>query len=107
MDPRMSIAIRRSPTAFPAERRGNALNRALAWLGGFVATGAALATAAFLAIFAAAAVAVIALFASMLVFLTGLAFRARKTVRAPSRGGGVIEARKVGHSWVAYSWDRR
>ncbi len=104
----MSIAIRRpSPVRTTSYRRnGNLLNRALAWLGGFVATGAALATAAFLAVFAAAAVAVIALFVSVLVFLTGMAFRARRVVQAqPSTG--VLEARKVGHSWVAYSWDRR
>jgi heme/copper-type cytochrome/quinol oxidase subunit 2 len=104
----MSIAIRRpSPNAMSARGGTGAFNRALAWLGGFLATGAAVATAAFLAVFAAAAVAVIAVFVSVLVFLTGLAFRARRTAHARSRLPGVIEARKVGHSWVAYSWDQR
>lgn len=78
--------------------------RALAWLGGILATFAALALGALLALFAAAAVTVIALFASVLVFLTGLAVRARQRVYA--RPAAILEARKVGHAWVAYSWDR-
>ncbi|HYF23121.1 MAG TPA: hypothetical protein VD929_06960 [Caulobacteraceae bacterium] len=100
----------RTPAAFrtgfkPARADRGAFSRALAWLGGFFATGAALAIGAVLAVFAAAAVAVIALFGGMLVFLSTLAFRARRVVVA--RDPGVIEARKVGHSWVAYGWDSR
>ncbi len=82
----------------------SALLKALVWLGGFLATGLALAIGAVLTIIAAAAVAVIALVGSVVVFLMGLAFRARRRVYAPS--SQVIEARKVGHAWVAYGWDR-
>ena len=81
------------------------LTRSMAWLGGSLAAAAALAVGAVLAVFAAAAVAVIALVATMLVFLTGLAFRARRVVEM--RQPAVIEARRVGHAWVAYGWDRQ
>ena len=84
--------------------RATGLGRALTWVGGVLATGAALALGAILAVFAAAAVAIIAVFASILVFLTGLAVQARR--RAYARPT-VIEARKIGHAWVAYGWDRR
>lgn len=78
--------------------------QALSGLFGFIAAGIALLIGAVLAVFAAAAVAVIALFASVLVFLGGLALRARR--RAYARPTTVLEARKVGHAWVAYGWDR-
>jgi len=89
-------------------RRPQGLLGPLAWLGGLIATLAALAVGALLAVFTAAAVAVIALVASVLVFLAGLAMRARRavTVRA-RRGDDVIEARKVGDTWVTYGWERR
>ena len=77
------------------------------WLGGLIATLAAMAVGAVLAVFTAAAVAVIAVFAAILVFLAGLAVRARRrvTLRA-RRADDVIEARKVGGAWVAYGWER-
>jgi hypothetical protein len=82
----------------------------LAWFGGFLATGLALAVGAVLAVVAATAVAVIALIGSVLLFLAGLALRARRRVYArpasPMASADVIEARKVGHAWVAYGWDR-
>ena len=82
----------------------------LVWLGGFLATGLALAVGAVLAVVAATAVAVIALIGSILLFLAGLALRARRRVYArpvsPMASADVIEARKVGHAWVAYGWDR-
>jgi len=102
MDSRTPAAFR---NGFRPASSDRVLNRALAWLGGFFATGAALAIGAVLAVFAAAAVAVIALFGGALVFLSTLALRARRVVVA--RDPGVIEARKVGHSWVAYGWDSR
>jgi hypothetical protein len=77
--------------------------RSAAWLGGLLAAAAALTVGALLAVLAATAVAVIALVAAMLVFLTGLAFRARRAVDARQP---VLEARRVGHAWVAYGWDR-
>ncbi len=82
------------------------LGPALVWLGGFIATGAALAIGAVLAVFATVAVAVIALFASVTVFLAGLALRARRRIRVRAADADIIEARKVGHAWVAYGWDR-
>jgi len=87
-------------------RRPSGLWRPIAWLGGVVAGGAALALGAVLAVFTAAAVAVIALFTSVLIFFTSLAMRARRRAHA-TPGGEVIEARKVGHQWVAYGWDRQ
>lgn len=89
-------------------RRPQGLLGPLAWLGGLIATLAALTVGALLAVFTAAAVAVIALVASVLVFFAGLAMRARRavTVRA-RRSDDVIEARKVGDTWVTYGWERR
>ena len=93
---------------FNARRRPGGLMASLMWLGGLIAAVAALTVGAVLAIFTAAAVAVIALFAGVLVFFAGLAMRARRTVVAPARrGDDVIEARKVGDTWVTYGWERQ
>lgn len=82
--------------------------KGLAWIGGLAATALALTVGAFLALFAAATVVVIALMTSAMLALTGLALRARRTVRAKPAPDGVIEARNVGgHSWVAYGWNER
>jgi len=88
-------------------RRHQGLLAPLMWLGGVIATVAALTVGAILAVFTAAAVAVIALCASVLVFFAGLAMRARRRtfVRA-RRSDDVIEAQKVGETWVAYGWER-
>jgi hypothetical protein len=81
--------------------------RGLAWLGGLAATALALTIGAVLALFAAATVVVIALMTSALLALSGLALRARRSVRAPA-DPTLIEARHVGgHSWVAYGWNER
>lgn len=77
--------------------------RFLRELGGFLATGAALAVGAVLAVFAAAAVTLIALVSGLLLALASLAARARRPHFAH---GPVLQARKVGHAWVAYGWDR-
>jgi hypothetical protein len=92
---------------FGSSRSGGGLLAPIMWLGGLIATLAAVAVGAVLAVFAAAAVAVIALFTGALVFLAGLAFRARRrmSVRAQT-AEGVIEARKVDGAWVAYGWER-
>lgn len=92
---------------FQNRRRPQGLLAPILWLGGAIATVAALALGALLAVFTAAAVAVIALFASVLIFIAGLAMRARRraTVRA-RRSDDVIEAQKVGDTWVAYGWER-
>ncbi len=92
---------------FQNRRRPQGLLAPLMWLGGLIAAVAALTIGAVLAVFTAAAVAVIALFASVLVFFAGLAVRARRraTVKAP-RADDVIEAQKVGDTWVTYGWER-
>ena len=92
---------------FQNRRRPQGLLAPVMWLGGVIATVAALTVGALLAVFTAAAVAVIALCASILIFFAGLAMRARRrvTVRA-RRNDDVIEAEKVGDTWVAYGWER-
>lgn len=88
-------------------RRPHGLLAPLVWVGGLIAAVAALTVGAILAVFTAAAVAVIALFASVLVFLTGLAVRARRRVAVRARRPeDVIEARKVGDTWVTYGWEQ-
>ena len=88
-------------------RPANGIVASVMWLGGLVATMAAMAVGAVLAVFTAAAVTVIAVFAAVVVFLAGLAMRARRRVTARTRrGDDVIEARKVNGAWVAYGWER-
>lgn len=82
--------------------------KGLLWLAGGIATLAAVAVAAVFALLTAAAVITLALVGSVLAALTGMALRARRTVRATThRGGQLLEARQVGGSWVAYGWDER
>ena len=95
-------------TVVPAEagrsegpRRGAAAT-GLSWLGGVVATGAAIAVAAVLALVFAATVVVVVVLSSALFALYTLTHAKR---RRPQ--GVLIEARRVGHSWVAYGWDQR
>jgi hypothetical protein len=79
----------------------------LAWIGGAVATAAAVGLAAVLAVFFAATVVVVGVLGLALLGLGGFAYRARKSLRRTD-DPGVIEARHVGgHSWVAYGWDQR
>lgn len=88
-------------------RRPHGFLAPLMWLGGAIATVVALAVGAVLAVFTAAAVALIALCAGVLVFFAGLAMRARRTVTVRARrADDVIEARKVGDTWVTYGWER-
>jgi archaellum biogenesis protein FlaJ (TadC family) len=91
-----------------AVRHGPAL-RSVAAVVGTLAAAAAVVVGAVLAVFFAATVAVIAVMASALLGFTGLALRARRTVRAKvRRKDGVIEARHLGgHHWVAYGWNER
>jgi hypothetical protein len=91
-----------------AARPGSAF-RSLAALGFGLATAAAVVVGALLAVFFAATVAVIAVMTSALLAFSALAMRARRTVRARSRGRtDLIEARHLGgHHWVAYGWNER
>ena len=84
--------------------------RGLAWLGGLIATVAALTIGAVLAVFAAATVVVMALMTSALLAFSGLALRARRRVRAAARPSDptLIAARHVGgRHWVASGWRAR
>ncbi|WP_292070171.1 hypothetical protein [Brevundimonas sp. UBA7534] len=93
---------------FTPRRRPNGLVASVMWLGGVIAGVAAMAVGAILAVFTAAAVAVIAVIAGVLVFLAGLALRARRNMilRRRSTDPEVIDAQKVGDTWVAYGWER-
>lgn len=80
-------------------------------LAGMIATVVALAIGAVLAVFTAIAVAVFALCAGVVVFFAGFALRARRQAvgrnrRADDPAEDVIEARKVGDTWVTYGWER-
>ncbi len=87
----------------PQRRRGW---NGFTWIAGALATIAAAGVAAVLAVFFAATVVVIGLMAAVLIGLGGMAYRARRKLRPEDPT--ILEARKVGgHSWVAYSWDRR
>jgi hypothetical protein len=82
--------------------------KGLAWLGGALATTAAIAIGAVLAIVFTATAVVIAVMASALLAFGSLAMRARRTLKAAPAEPGVIEARNVGgHSWVAYGFSER
>src|SRR5580698_7358230 len=102
--PRLVLGSSFGGTGGPSPRRGgNAFDRFLAGLGGFLAAGLALAVGIILALVAATAMTLFAVVGSIFVFFTGMALRARsRAVVRPQ----VLEARKVGHAWVAYGWDR-
>ncbi len=82
----------------------------LAGLTGSLATVTALAVGSVLALMFAATLAVVLVLAVCLaaVAATAWRFQRRALRRGPlGAGGPVIEAHKVGHSWVAYGWDRQ
>src|SRR5690606_4923860 len=77
------------------------------WVAGLVATALAVTVGALLAVFPAAAVAMIALVGGALVFFAGSALRARRATGARRRrDDGVIDAKQVGDTWVAYGWEK-
>ena len=82
-------------------------NGGLVRFAGFAVAVVALMAALALAVVFAAAVAVTAVVASVLIALTAVAMRARRTVRVRSQTSDLIEARRVGHTWVAYGWNER
>lgn len=90
-----------------ARRSRGGLLAPLVWLGGLISTALAVTVGAILAVLTATAVAVIALIVGVLVFFAGFAMRARRArqVRA-NRDENVIDAQKVGDTWVAYGWER-
>ncbi|MBW3559795.1 MAG: hypothetical protein KY446_02530 [Proteobacteria bacterium] len=82
-------------------------NGGLVRFAGFAVAVLALMAALALAVVFAAAVVVTAVVASILIALTAVAMRARRTVRVRSAPSDLIEARRVGHTWVAYGWNER
>jgi len=82
-------------------------NGGLMRLVGFAVAMAAFLVAAALAVVFAATIVVSAVIASALIGLSALAMRARRTARVRNPEPGVIEARRVGHTWVAYGWNER
>lgn len=78
-------------------------------LGGMISTVLAvlvgLGLAALTLMFAATA-AVIGAVGAGLLFLTSVLFGNRSRPQPVRAENGVIEARKVGHAWVAYGWDQ-
>lgn len=92
---------------FNARRRpGSGLLAPFVWVAGLIATALAVTVGALLAVVTAAAVAMIAVVGGVLVFFAGFALRARRTMTARRRDDGVIDARKVGDTWVAYGWEK-
>ena len=80
------------------------MGNVLARVAGAAAALIALAVAGVLALFFAATVVVMAVIASALIGVSMLAMRARRTARGRA-GSDVIDARRVGHTWVAYGWN--
>jgi hypothetical protein len=84
---------------------GNRLTKEIARFGGALAALAALVVGSVLALFFAATVVVMAVIASALVGLSLLVMRSRRPAKVRAGVPGVIEARRVGHTWVAYGWN--
>ena len=78
--------------------------RGLAWLLGALATIAAVVVSVVLAVVFAATVAVIVIMGAATIGLFALAVRARRSVHA--KDPTLLEAGRVGDSWIAYGWDR-
>ena len=88
----------------PAPVFGGAF-RGIAWMGGALATAAAVGVGTVLALVFAATVAVIVVMGAATLGLAALGVRARRNVRADD--SNLLEARNIGgHSWVAYGWDQ-
>jgi hypothetical protein len=85
--------------------QGGGFVRLLTGILGAITATVAVVIGAILALFAAAFVAILAVLGSVLVFLTGLFLRSRRRTRATD-DPQILEARKVGHAWVAYGWDQ-
>ncbi len=94
---------------FRAPVRGNPAQAAVAWIvGGFAMIGAVVLGSVLALVFAATLAFVLVVAAATLTFMA-VAWRIRRlpgAQKGPLDSGPVIEARKVGHSWVAYGWDQ-
>lgn len=88
------------------ERRHPALMGAH-WLMAAAATLSAALLASILAVVFAATLAVIAVVVAVVLAVWAVAFRLNRRQRPRAAVGPVtLEARKVGHAWVAYGWDQ-
>jgi Flp pilus assembly protein TadB len=88
------------------DRRNPALTGAH-WLMGVAVTLSAAVVATVLAVVFAATLAVIAVVVGGALAVWAVAFRAtRPKLQQAVARPPVLEARKVGHSWVAYGWDQ-
>ncbi len=88
-------------------RRNPALG-GVSWFIGAVLTVLAAASAVVLAVVFAATVAVVTVVAGGLLAAWAMMWKMRRVPQLqPAAAGPVIlDARKVGHSWVAYGWDQ-
>ena len=88
--------------------RSNPAQAAVAWIvGGFAMIGAAVLGSVLALVFAATLALVLVVAAAVLTFMA-VAWRIRRLPagQMAQEAGPVIEARKVGHSWIAYGWDQ-
>ncbi|WP_312821025.1 hypothetical protein [Brevundimonas sp.] len=97
--------------SFSSRRRaGGGFVATFMWLGGLIATAVAVTVGAVLAVLTAAAVAMLAVIGGVVLFFAGFALRARRNrqMRQAQKAAdeGVIDAQKVGDTWVAYGWER-
>jgi hypothetical protein len=93
-----------SNAGYRTSARCNPAQTVIAWVMGGFATLAALVLGSILAVVFAATLAVILVLAAGLLTLGAVAWRLRRPRRLDAP---VIEARKIGHSWIAYGWDQR
>ena len=85
--------------------QGGNMRNGLVRLAGAVSALVALGVAAVLALVFAATIVVTAVIATALIGVTVLAMRARRATRVRATQPGYIDARRVGHTWVAYGWN--
>ena len=95
--------------AFHTLHRPHPAQIAVAWVVGGLATIGAVILGSVLAVVFAATLAVILVAAAALLTFTAVAWRLRRARphRSAAEEGVVLNARKVGHSWVAYGWDQQ
>ena len=98
------LGLGETSAAFRSRLRPNPAQVAVAWVVGAVATVAAVVLGSVLALVFAATLAFVLILAAGFLALLAAAWRLR---RPQVVAGPVIEARKVGHSWVAYGLDQQ
>ena len=86
--------------ARPSQQFGRVTRSGFGRVAAALGTVAALALAALLTLIFAATLAVAIVLSSALIAVYALTHRRRPQ-------GVLIEARRIGHSWVAYGWDQR